>query len=74
MNSQTRNLNPTPEARFAMFHWHKEYASQHGGSMDFYDALSADDKRYCAIAVREITAALTTPSKKVARGKKITKR
>lgn len=52
---QTRNLNPTPEARFAMFHWHNEYAAQRGGSMDFYDRLSDSQKEYCARAVKEIT-------------------
>ena len=55
MNDQTRNLNPTPEARFAMFHWHEAYASQGGGSMDFYEQYLSDrDRAYCKIAVEEI--------------------
>lgn len=56
MKDQTRNLHPTPEARFAMFHWHKEYAAQKGGSMDFYDGLTKDQKDYCKRAVEAIRA------------------
>ena len=54
MGNQQRNLNPTPEAIFAMYHWHKEYASQSGGSMDFYDRLSRTEKEYCKRAVKAI--------------------
>lgn len=54
MKDQKRNLNPTPEARFAMFHWHNQYAAQQGGSMDFYDSLPEQDKDYCKRAVEEI--------------------
>lgn len=40
-----RNLNPHREARLAMLVWHGEYAAQRGGSMDFYDRLTAFQKR-----------------------------
>jgi hypothetical protein len=40
-----RNLNPTPEARAAMWLWGKEYAAQGGGSMDFWDKLDASRQR-----------------------------
>lgn len=53
--NQTRNLNPTREAIFAMYHWHKEYAEQLGGSMDFWDSLSDQDKNYCSRVVEAIT-------------------
>ncbi len=57
MIDQTRNLNPTPEAYFAMFHWHNEYAYQSMGSMDFYDSLSESKRAYCLDAVRHIKGA-----------------
>lgn len=57
MKDQTKNLNPTPEAVFAMHHWHNKYASQGGGSMDFYDNLTKLEKRYCARAVEAIEKA-----------------
>jgi len=52
------NLNPSAEAVFAMRHWPSAYASQNGGSMDFYlDYLSDRDRRYCVEAVQAIVAA-----------------
>jgi hypothetical protein len=51
---QTRNLNPTPEARVAMIIWGAEYAAQRGGSMDFWDSLSADRKRRCELVVKTL--------------------
>ncbi len=49
------NLNPTPEARFAMCHWHDRYAAQHGGSMDFYlEVITKKERAYCVESVREI--------------------
>lgn len=57
MKDQTRNLNPTPAARFAMYHWHEEYAAQHGGSMDFWDSLTRSEKAYCNRAVLDIKKA-----------------
>lgn len=44
---QTRNLNPTPEARVAMIVWGREYAAQRGGSMDFWDSLDDERKARC---------------------------
>lgn len=58
MTDQTRNLNPTPEAYFAMYHWHKRYSSQCGGSMDFWDSLSESEKGFCKDAVIKINSAL----------------
>lgn len=57
---QTRNLNPTPEARVAMIIWGKEYVAQGGGSMDFWDKLSPVRKKRCALVVE----ALTPPERK----------
>lgn len=54
MKDQTRNINPTTEAVFAMYHWHDEYAKSGGGSMDFYDSLSSVEKRYCQDAIARI--------------------
>ena len=51
MFDHQRNINPTPEARLAMIMWGEEYSRQHGGSMDFWDKLSAERKRRCEIAV-----------------------
>jgi hypothetical protein len=56
--SQQRNLNPTPEAVFAMFHWHKRYSQQGGGAMDFYDALTLTEKQHCFAAVHRIKQSL----------------
>ena len=52
---QTRNLNPTQEAKVAMIIWGKEYSEQMGGSMDFWDGLSADRKRICELVVKALT-------------------
>ena len=58
MNARDRrNLNPTPEAVFAMHHWHTVYAAQNGGSMDFWDTLSDRDKVFCRDAVQAIKSA-----------------
>ena len=51
---QTRNLNPTPEARVAMIIWGKEYCEQGGGSMDFWDNLSRERKVRCTAVVRTL--------------------
>ena len=63
---QTRNMNPTPEARFAMLHWHNEYAAQGGGSMDFYDKLTPRQKRYCEDAVQYILKAAEAHRREIA--------
>lgn len=54
MNDQTRNLNPTPEAKVAMIIWGKEYSEQNGGSMDFWDTLSEDRKKRCRAVVKAL--------------------
>ena len=54
MKDQTRNLNPTPEAIFAMYNWSYTYSQQRGGSMDFYDTLSDRNKKFCQEAVKKI--------------------
>jgi hypothetical protein len=54
-----RNLNPHAEARLAMALWGHEYAhEQRGGSMDFWDGLSASRKRLCVDVVSGILEAL----------------
>lgn len=54
MTDQIRNLNPHAEARAAMVIWSEEYASQRGGSMDFWDTLPDHRKRLCAKFVDDI--------------------
>jgi len=51
---QTRNLNPTPEAKVAMIIWCKEYGGQMGGSMDFWDSLSFDRQKRCKLIVQAL--------------------
>lgn len=57
MKDQKRNLNPVPEAVFAMFHWHKDYSLQKGGSMDYLDNLPKEEKDYSRRAVKAILEA-----------------
>lgn len=52
---QTRNLNPTPEAKVAMIIWGDEYSQQNGGSMDFWDKLSVDRKNRCKYVVEALS-------------------
>ena len=52
-----RDLNPTPEAVFAMYHWHDLYAKLGLGTMGFWDYLSKREKQYCREAVKAITVA-----------------
>jgi hypothetical protein len=58
MNEETtraiRNLNPTPAARVAMIIWGLEYSQQKGGSMDFWDTLSAHRQRLCELVVEDL--------------------
>lgn len=57
MKDQLRNLNPTPAAVFAMYHWHDRYAyEQKGGTMDFWDSLTREEKAFCNRAVLDIKA------------------
>ena len=56
--NQTRNLNPTPEAVFAMIHWGKSYSEYGGGSMDFYDSLNQPEKQLCVEAIKKIRESL----------------
>jgi hypothetical protein len=51
-----RNLTPHKAARFAMLHWHDRYASQNGGSMDFWYSLTSRERLYCREAILEIEA------------------
>jgi hypothetical protein len=61
MNDQYRNLHPTPEAVFAMYHWSYDYANQKGGCMDYYDRLSKIDKDFCKRAVKAISDRKSLP-------------
>lgn len=54
---QSRNLNPTPAARWAMANWGSRYAAQRGGSMDFWDGLSDGEKRLAQSMADEIIEA-----------------
>ena len=53
-----RNLNAHPAATFARFHWHDRYAEQRGGTMDFWDSLTQQEKRFCCEASEAIIAAI----------------
>jgi len=53
---QTRNLNPTKEARVAMIIWCDEYSKQGGGSMDFWDSLSPERQKRCVSVVEALAA------------------
>ena len=52
--ADARNLNPTPEARLAMFKWGKRYSEQRGGSMDFWDSLTPSEQTLCREVVEQI--------------------
>ena len=52
-----RNINPHKEAIAAMTIWGAEYATQGGGSMDFWDWLSDSRKRICRELIDRIEAA-----------------
>ena len=52
-----RDLNPTPEARLAMWWWGPEYARSGLGSMGFWDQLKDQRKDWCRRAVRDILEA-----------------
>ncbi len=52
-----RNRNPHGAARIAMFKWGTEYAAQRGGSMDFWDSLTASRKLMCREVLRFVLSA-----------------
>ena len=54
-----RNLNPPAEAIAARFIWGTEYAAQRGGTLDFWEKLSAGRKRICIDLVDAIADALS---------------
>lgn len=56
-----RNLNAHAQATFARYHWHDRYAAQGGGTMDFWDKLTPEEKAFCSDAVREIQARVAIP-------------
>jgi hypothetical protein len=57
MKSQKRNLNPTPEARVAMWLYSKEYVEYGGGSMDFWDSLKESAKDQCRQMYKDVLEA-----------------
>ena len=52
-----RNLNPHAEAIYAMSHFSAKYVAQNGGSMDFWDQVPEQDKRWIRDVVARIRAA-----------------
>jgi len=48
-----RNLNPHKPARVAMILWNERYAAQRGGSMDFWDELTASEQEICREILRD---------------------
>jgi hypothetical protein len=69
--SQERNLNPRPNAVFAMYHWPHDYAEQRGGVMDFFDTLHPADQEFCNRAVSAIIGAGIAWGVRVKEGKEI---
>jgi len=57
VKDQTRNLNPHKAAVAAMWLYGAAYSNQSGGSMDFWDSLSASEKKSCRRLVAEIEKA-----------------
>ena len=57
ITNDRRNLDPAAEAVSAMYLYGHEYAAQRGGSMDFWDSLSASKKRICTEMVSKIKSA-----------------
>lgn len=56
--NQQRNLDPSAEAIAAMYLLYgNEYASQGGGSMDFWYGLHPSKKRICTELVNKIKSA-----------------
>ena len=53
----SRNLRPHAEARLAMALWSEEYASQNGGSMDFWDKIGASRQRLCISILDDVLKA-----------------
>lgn len=67
-DSDARNINPTAEGIMAMYLYNEEYAKSNYGSMDFYDHLSASQKKTihsCVISVVEAYNRDTYPPEKV---------
>ena len=52
-----RNLNPHKPALLAMWLWGKRYAAQGGGSMDFWDKLTEQEKNSCRECVIRVAKA-----------------
>ncbi len=57
-----RNLNPHKPAVAAMCIWGARYASQRGGSMDFWDTLSESEKDTARRVVARIENADEEPA------------
>ena len=57
MKSQKHNLNPHKEAVIAMWLFGKEYADLGLGSMDYYNGLTASDKKLCKRMLKDIDEA-----------------
>lgn len=49
-----RNLDAHAAATFARIYWGKRYSEQRGGCMDFWDTLTASEKRFCREAAIDI--------------------
>ena len=68
-----RDLNPTPEAVFAMFHWDGAYARLGLGAMEYYDQMGESNQQYCKEAVSRIMAAAKAKSGQRRHGELIAK-
>ena len=52
-----KNLNPHKAAKAAMWLFSERYSNQSGGSMDFWESLTASERRLCRRLVADIEAA-----------------
>lgn len=55
MTREERNLDPHRPARCAMWLYSERYKTQKGGSMDFWDKLSEQEKNTCRRMAEQIS-------------------
>lgn len=56
MTREERNLDPHRPARCAMWLYSERYKNQKGGSMDFWDKLTKNEKETCRSMAEQISS------------------
>lgn len=56
MTDHIRNLNPHKPAKIAMVLYNERYAAYGGGSMDFWDSLTDNEKKLCRKILKDINS------------------